>query len=126
DYVYPRCAAGVADASDWANAELYDPSTGTFAATANMTTPRSGHTATLLPDGRVLIVGGVHAGIGHIADYCEAELYDPGVNTFTATFNMRGAPVTLLSDGGVLLAGSPSGLYDPRTGTLSLTGADTF
>jgi hypothetical protein len=121
DYVYR-----VSDESDWATAELYDPSTGTFAATANMTTPRSDHTATLLPDGRVLIVGGVHAGIGNIADYSKAELYDPGTNTFTATFDLRGAPVTLLSDGRVLLAGSPSGLYDPRTGTLSLTGADTL
>ena len=112
-----------------ANAELYDPSTGTFSATANMTTPRSDHIATLLPDGRVLIVGGVHAGIDPIADYSRAgaELYDPVLNTFTVTANMGGAPVALLSDGRVLLAGSPtSRLYDPRTGTLDLTGGDTL
>lgn len=123
DYVY-----GVSDASDWATAELYDPSTGTFAATGNMTMPRSDHTATLLPDGRVLIIGGVHAGIGHIADYCEAELYDPGLNTFSVTSNMCGAPVTLLSDGRVLLAGSPTAsiLYDPRSATISRTGGDTL
>ena len=104
DYVY-----GVSDASDWANAELYDPSTGTFAATANMTTPRSDHIATLLPDGRVLIVGGVHAGIDPIADYSRAgrtlrswpeHVYGDGQH--------GGAPVTLLSDGRVLLAGSPT------------------
>jgi len=41
-------------------AELYDPSSGTFALTAGgMNTPRCGHSVTSLPDGRVLIVGGV-------------------------------------------------------------------
>src|SRR5262245_20144763 len=54
-------------------------SPGTFTATGNMTTARMGHTAILLLDGRVLIVGGDKTGT--------AELYDPATGTFTPAGN---------------------------------------
>jgi hypothetical protein len=109
-------------------------SPGTFTATGNMSTPRAGHTATLLLDGRVLIAGG-YAGPG--TAYASAELYDPAIGTFTPTGNMTTPRVfhaaALLPNGKVLIAGgewsisdpsflSSAELYDPSSGTFSLAG----
>ena len=54
-----------------AAAELFDPTSGTFAGTGGMQTPRGVHTATLLKDGTVLVTGGVNQ-TGVLAT---AELY---------------------------------------------------
>ena len=49
---------GLGVPTELATAELYDPNSGTFAGTRSMTTERWSHTATLLGNGKVLIVGG--------------------------------------------------------------------
>ncbi len=116
------------------NAELYDPAAGTFTFTAGtMVSSRRSHLQTLLPDGRVLIVGGI-GGAGNTV-LNTAELYDPTTNTFAATGNMlaaRNRPFLIgLPNGKVLVLGGDDGannpiasaeIYDPATGIFSATG----
>src|SRR5436305_3491423 len=52
--------------------------------TGNLNTARAGHTATLLPSGKVLIVGGYEAA----GPLNTAELYDPSTGTWTSAGNL--------------------------------------
>src|SRR5439155_10886845 len=76
---------------------------GTWTATGNLNTARFLHTATLLPNGKVLVAGGAaSSGIPSAS----AELYDPASGTWTATGNLNTAQMqhtaTLLPNGKVL------------------------
>lgn len=115
---------GCGEATD--TSEVFDPATGAFALAAAMTTPRSGHSATQLPSGDVLLVGG-YAAEGQ-PPLATAELYEATTGRFVATGAMavgRGAhATTLLPDGRVLVAGGWVGrrtftdtveIWDPRT-----------
>jgi hypothetical protein len=56
--------------NDLTSAELYDPVTGVWSTTGSLATGRGSHTATLLPNGKVLVSGGYNAG-----PLASAELY---------------------------------------------------
>ena len=107
---------------------------GTWTTTGSMNTARTHHTATLLPNGKVLVAGGFNQS----NLLASAELYNPGTGKWTVTGGMAtarwGHSATLLPDGEVLVAGgstSSSGiapsaeaeLYNPSTGEWTTTGS---
>ena len=116
-----------------ASAELYDPASGTWTGTGSLNTARYDHTATLLPNGKVLVAGGFNV-VG-VVTFASAELYDPASGTWTFTGNLNTARLfhtaTLLPNGKVLAVGgldssnsvsASAELYDPATGTWTTTG----
>jgi hypothetical protein len=108
------------------------PNTGTFTQTGNMTVARSQHSATLLPDGRVLLAGGSSS---NSSIPTSTEIYDPATGTFRAAAPMTVArrmhTATLLPDDRVLIVGgygaggalASAELFDPITGAFTATGS---
>ncbi len=144
-------AGGENNFANMTQSEVWDPTQNQFVAVGPMNQDRSFHTATLLPNGQVLIAGGATATFngtqptgGSVTS--SAELFDPttGVFSFTASFcsfvpppvnpgcmnsNRAGHTATMLNNGKVLLAGGTDGsnvlafaeLYDPSSNTFTPT-----
>ncbi|MCB9868151.1 MAG: hypothetical protein H6816_16115 [Phycisphaerales bacterium] len=115
-----------------ASTEVFEPSKG-WTMVAPMLSERIGHTATSLPDGRVLIAGGADKTQQFLAT---AEVFDPKSGGFIATGSLA-VPraehrAVALQDGNVLVVGGWSSLtdplydaelYDPAQGTWSAAGS---
>jgi uncharacterized protein (TIGR03437 family) len=89
-------------------AQLYDPATGKWSLTGNLSETRIGHNATLLQDGKVLVAGGCLD--GDCMFYLDSvELFDPNTETWSLTGTINtprdGHTLTTLPNGNVLLSG---------------------
>ena len=123
-----------ADYGPLATAELYNPATGTWtnAASLNNGEDREFHTATLLPNGKVLVVGGLHQSAYTYLAY-SSQVYNPTNASWSVggPSGFYGHTATLLANGKVLIVGGTgilgSGpyssvyLYDPGSNSSSLT-----
>ena len=116
-----------------ATAEVWDPATATFGPAGSLAKRRLGHTATLLPDGRALVVGG-----SLCQDECaKAEIRDPATASFGPAGSLpqerSGHTATLLPDGRVLVIGgrdnadfdvlASAEVWDPATASFGPAGS---
>ncbi|HEY7637852.1 MAG TPA: kelch repeat-containing protein [Gemmatimonadales bacterium] len=114
--------------TDVASAEIFDPASGTFSPTGDMTTKRFNHSAIALDDGRILVLGG--------NGLKSAEVFDAASGSFTAIADMNsvhglGHRAVKLQDGRVLVVGGDAGtiqptavaeIFDPATNEFTVIG----
>lgn len=110
---------GITNSFGQDTAEIYDLKDETLTLLTNtMVQARTGHTATMLQDGRILLTGGAEDVLGEPTN--TAEVYNPTTQTFSAVGNLVGGPrslhrATLLDDGRVLLTGGTDNYVDPTS-----------
>lgn len=127
------------DGSVLQTAAVYDLASASVLPVGNMTSPREGHTATLLSTGNILLVGGSTTNTDGTAPGTpteSAEIYDPGTAKFSAVGNLATArynhQAVLLKSGKVLIVGgydasgnalASAEIYDPATQSFKTTGS---
>lgn len=117
-----------------ADAETYDPATGTWTVTSSMSQTRFAPAMALMGNGKVLVAGGYGGGFGQGVFRNSAEIYDPATRRWTPTTSMRDcrlqATTTVLNSGKILVVGgtgctggsqNTAEIYDPATASWSVT-----
>ncbi|WP_338068601.1 Kelch repeat-containing protein, partial [Archangium gephyra] len=109
----PRGGSGAVLRKGFEPKALQATSSGQWSFTGPLLTARWGHTATLLPSGKVLVTGGEDL----IRFLTRAEVYDPGTGEWRTTDPLamarRGHAATLLPSGKVLVTGGWNSRYTP-------------
>jgi N-acetylneuraminic acid mutarotase len=137
--------AGWSDHWSSADAEIFDPlrpgtvptptptptGPGTWSSATSTTDPHMDHTATLLADGRVLVLGVAHRPVSPTPTALRPEIYDPSTGRWSraaspSTILSFGFTTTLLASGKVLAVGGGAELYDPSSDSWSPTGPMTI
>ena len=134
-------------ARTWINltsCEVYDPAAGAWSPAGAIRLARHNHTATSLPNGKLLVIGGTIWNSkqgGFISGTASCELFDPAARRSASTGSLRqprtGHAAVLLPNGKVLVAGGDSQagppyyttgceLFDPASGRWSATGSMLF
>lgn len=111
-----------------ASAEVFDPKTNRWTAVPDMAEARNGHTATLLDDGTVLVVGGAREQRTHLAS---VERFDPKTNSWTpakplATPRWLHAAVHLADDSVVVVGGRSNQAQGGKGPGVSLATVERF
>ena len=108
------------------SSELYDPDENKWSYADNMIQSRKWASATLLPDGKVIIVGGDDASRSGSKELDSAEIYNPSTNKWSLTNNMNhahsGHSATIIDNKLLIVGKNSAELFDPLTGVWSLTG----
>jgi len=111
-------ASVAADFEALAASEIFDPATEKVSSVGALHVARTGHSALLLPDGQVLVVGGMRVGASAGSGVSETELFDAATGTWTAGPLLDpawvGVTATLLGNGKVLLFGGEDAQGFPR------------